>query len=121
MLEQFMQTYAKALASQDWNEVEPLIHDDACVQFSEGTYVGKANVKLAFEKAFALIQDEQYAISNLRWVEASEVVAVCLYDFAWSGLVHGQETTGAGRGTSVLKRERGTWQLLVEHLGPSAS
>lgn len=51
MLDTFMRTYAQALAAQDWAKVEPLIHEEACVQFSEGT--------------FQLIKDEVYSISDV--------------------------------------------------------
>lgn len=113
-----MQVYAEALASQDWANVAPLIHEDACVQFSEGTYKGKVKVRSAFERAFQLIKDEKYVISNVDWLEKTDDLAVCIYTFAWSGLIHGKEASGGGRGTSVLKKENGRWQILLEHLGP---
>ncbi|MEM8533089.1 MAG: nuclear transport factor 2 family protein [Chloroflexota bacterium] len=121
MLKEFMQEYASALASQDWDKVSPLIHEKACVQFSEGTYIGKSQVKTAFERAFSLIEDEDYAISNIHWVEQSDSVAVCMFEFAWSGKINNKPAKGGGRGTSVLKNENGVWQLLVEHLGPNAT
>ena len=106
-----------ALASQDWSKVEPLSHDNAYVQFSEGTNLGKARVETAFERAFNLIQDETYATNNVKWIEMSDELAVRFYTFAWSALIHGKEASG-GRETSVLKREKGNWQLMIEHLGP---
>ena len=111
-----MQRYALALCSQDWSKVDPVIHNNACVQFSEGTYIEKARVKTAFERVFDLIQEETYATSNVKWIEMSAELAVCIYTFAWSAF-HGKEASG-GRKTSVLKREKGNWQLMIEHLGP---
>ena len=119
--EDFLKSYEKALASQWWSEVEPLLAEDACIIFSEGTYVGKAEVQKAFEKAFTLIQDERYEIANLYWVDKASDYAVCIYTFRWSGVVNGEQAVGAGRGTSVLKRIDGCWKLLVEHLGPMPS
>jgi hypothetical protein len=67
--EDFIHAYEVALASQDWVQVEPLIHNEACVTFSNGTlHKGKAEVQRAFEKNFTLIKDEIYSIANVHWV-----------------------------------------------------
>ena len=117
----FLQKYESALATQDWDQVEPLMHADVCVTFSSGTYLGKAEVKQAFSKNFAIIKDERYSISNVHWVIKDLSFAVCIYNFQWSGQIGGKPASGRGRGTAVLKNEDGSWLLLVEHLGPTAS
>lgn len=116
-----MQEYEKALASQEWGNVEPLMHNDVCVTFSTGTFKGKQEVQQAFENNFAAIKDEKYAISNLHWVFLGKESAVCLYSFHWQGIINGQQTSGGGRGTCVLVCMSGRWQILTEHLGPHAS
>jgi ketosteroid isomerase-like protein len=116
--EYFVRRYEAALASQRWNSVDPLMHDEVCVTFSTGAvHKGKAAVRRAYETNFAAIEDEQYHISNLHWVLQSESIAVYLFDFQWSGRIKGQEAQGSGRGTTVLVRGGGDWKLLVEHLG----
>ena len=117
----FLQKYESALATQDWDQVEPLMHADVCVTFSSGTYLGKAEVKQAFSKNFAIIKDERYSISNVHWVIKDLSFAVCIYNFQWSGQIDGKPASGRGRGTAVLKNENGSWLLLAEHLGPPAS
>ena len=120
--EEFIRAYEQALASQDWRNVEPLVHENACVTFSNGTvHKGKAEVKSAFEKNFALIKDEKYLISNVHWINKGAEMAVYLFDFSWSGIINHKPASGAGRGTSVLIKENDKWLLLVEHLGPKAS
>ncbi|MCP5095074.1 MAG: nuclear transport factor 2 family protein [Chloroflexi bacterium] len=119
--EQFLKNYESALETQDWQAVSPLIHDDACVTFSSGTFKGKADIQQIFEKTFALIKDEEYAIKNVYWISKTEAYAVCLYTFHWSGLINGEPASGSGRGTSVLVNENGQWLLLTEHLGPNAN
>ena len=117
--EEFIRAYEQALASQDWGKVDPLVHENACVTFSNGTvHKGKAEVKSAFEKNFSLIKDEKYSISNVHWVSKGSETAVYLFEFSWSGLINDQPASGSGRGTSVLIKESDRWQLLVEHLGP---
>ena len=116
--EDFLKIYESALAKQDWQFVSPLMHDDICVTFSDGqAYFGKKAVQKAFEKNFALIQDEDFSISDVYWVKKSVDFAVCLYNFQWSGLIGGQPVQGNGRGTSVFVMEEGKWLLLTEHLG----
>lgn len=116
-----MIAYETALSSQDWKRIAPLLHDDVCVTFSSGTFKGKAEVQQAFERTFALIQDEQYAISNLHWAVDDGAVAICLYDFAWQGVINGQPASGGGRGTSVIVKNGAVWQIVAEHLGPHPS
>lgn len=114
-----MKAYEAALAQQSWQAVSPLIHEDAAVTFSDGGHFrGKEAVRQAFERNFAAIQDEQYAISDLYWVIKSAGFAVCTYSFRWSGLLKGQPAGGTGHGTSVMVNEDGRWLLLAEHLGP---
>jgi ketosteroid isomerase-like protein len=116
-----MRKYEEALASQKWNNIEPLVHDNICVTFSTGTFKGKHEVQRAFERNFATIKDEEYSISNLDWVYLGKESALCLYNFQWQGLVDGRPSSGSGRGTSVLVNETGKWKILTEHLGPHAS
>lgn len=121
-LEEFIQAYEQALASQDWMNVDPLVHDNVCVTFSNGTvHKGRLEVQSAFEKNFSLIKDEAYSITNVHWVIKGSEMAVYLFDFSWSGMINDRQASGSGRGTSVLIKERDKWQLLVEHLGPNVS
>jgi ketosteroid isomerase-like protein len=120
--EEFIQAYEQALATQNWMNVDPLVHENACVTFSNGTvHKGKEEVKKAFESNFSIIKDETYSISNVHWVSKGSETAVYLFEFNWSGLINGQPASGSGRGTSVLIKENDKWQLLVEHLGSKAA
>ena len=117
--EEFIQAYEQALATQDWDWVEPLIRPDACVTFSSGAvHKGRHEVKAAFEKNFSSIREETYSMTNVHWVMKTEEVAVYLFDFHWSGIINDKPARGSGRGTSVIVRDGDKWLLLVEHLGP---
>ena len=54
----------KPLVTDDlWAAVEPLVHEDACVTFSNGAvHIGKAAVRKAYEANFSAIEDEEYRI-----------------------------------------------------------
>ncbi|MEM9080047.1 MAG: nuclear transport factor 2 family protein [Verrucomicrobiota bacterium] len=117
----FVIRYEKALATQQWDHVEPLIHPNCSVTFSNGTFhQGKEAVREAFQRNFALIEDEAYSISDLHWTFKDHNFAVFTYSFKWSGKINGKNASGNGRGTSTLKNEHGTWQLVSEHLGPKS-
>ncbi len=116
--EDFIVDYEKALATQDWKSVEPLISERASVTFSTGAvHEGKAAVKAAFERNFELIKSEEYKIKNVRWLFTNESTAVYLFDFSWKGIMNNQLIGGEGIGTSVLIKEENKWVLLAEHLG----
>ncbi len=118
--ENFMEKYKAALASQNWDNVSPLMHDDACMTFSNGTFKSKDAVKRIFKQNFSSIEDETYVVSNIYWLHRGKESAVCLFDFKWSDFSAGEVISGAGRGTSVLLNTAEGWKLLTEHLGPEA-
>ena len=119
--EDFVARYERALATQEWGEVAPLIHPECTVTFSNGScHQGKENVQAAFEKNFELIKNEEYAISEVHWVVKTEHVAVYTFAYRWAGLIGGEEASGSGRGTSTLVNEEGKWLLVSEHLGPGS-
>ena len=120
-LEEFVTAYEAALATQNWAEVGPLIHEDACVTFSSGkVHRGKDAVRRAFAGNFGTIADETYRVWNVHWVRKDREYAAYLFDFDWTGLIDGEPASGGGRGTCVLVKAGTSWQLLVEHLGPRA-
>ena len=117
--EELIRAYEQALATQNWMNVDPLVHENACVTFSNGTvHKGNPAVRQSFEGNFSIIEDEKYSISNVHWVSKGSEMAVYLFEFNWSGLINDQPASGSGIGTCVLVRESDRWKLLVEHLGP---
>jgi len=118
--EKFIQDYGLALASQNWENVAPLIHHNACVTFSDGSvYIGIQSIGDAYKRNFALIKNEQYSINDIHWVNTNHEQAVYIFKFNWIGLINGQELGGSGTGTAVIILEDGRWKLMAEHLGPA--
>jgi len=118
--ENLIEEYEAALATHDWEQVAPLIHDDCVAIFSEGTFIGKQQVEVAFHKTFDLIQDEKYMISSVHWILQQESVAVFNFEFHWTCIIKGKPASGGGRGTSTIVLQDGDWVLIAEHLGPHA-
>ena len=104
--EEFIRAYETALASQDWRRVEPLVHADACVTFSNGAvHKGKAEVQKAFEQNFSVIKDEKYFMSNVHWVIKNSETAAYLFDFNWSGMINSKPASG-NYSLSILDRKQ---------------
>jgi len=116
--EEFISAYEKALASQDWQTVSPLIADSACVTFSSGiVHNGKDKVQSAFEHNFATIKSEHYEMKNVVWLKKESTFAVYTFEYHWSGYINEKLISGNGVGTSVIVKEDESWKLLTEHLG----
>lgn len=117
----FVTEYERALGTQDWAAVAPLIHDDAIVIFSNGAlHAGKEAIRAAYERNFKTIRGEAYRIENVHWLVETAEAAAYSFEFHWTGLIDGRHASGAGRGTAVLVLEDARWVLVGEQLGPKS-
>jgi uncharacterized protein (TIGR02246 family) len=112
----FMAEYERAANSHDVRRVLALVAEDATYWFTDGSYRGREEIAGALERTFATIQDEVYEIREVEWFAVTDEVAACRYRFSWRGVVDGQARSGRGRGTNVLVRRDGAWQVQHEHL-----
>lgn len=117
--DEFLREYAQKTNTHRFEEVAPLIAVNAIYWFSDGSFQGRAAIQQAFEKTWAWIQDEHYAIEDVQWLVDDEFSAVCVYTFRWQGMVERQLRQGTGRGTSVLQKVDNQWQVIHEHLSPA--
>lgn len=115
-LDTFLEAYEQANNSHIWANVEPFIASDATYWFTDGSYTGIDEIRQAIEATFAKIQDETYEIGDIKWPVATDSIAVCTYTFHWQGTVDGKQASGNGRGTNVLEKRNGSWQIVHEHL-----
>jgi ketosteroid isomerase-like protein len=113
-----LSTYVEALNTHSWDRIAPHVAEDAVFIFTEDTFVGKAAAKAAFEKTFKLIENEVFSLHDIVWTVVTEDVAACRYEFRWKGLISGQDSSGGGRGTTILRKVDGRWLVAHEHLGP---
>ncbi|HYB76128.1 MAG TPA: nuclear transport factor 2 family protein [Nitrososphaerales archaeon] len=116
--EDFIQVYEKKSASHRFDEVDPLIADDAVFWFNDGSFSGKDSIRKAFDRTSTFeIQDERYWLDNLRWLVKAEGFAVCIFSYHWTGVVEGVfKNLGDGRGTCVLRAFESGWKISHEHL-----
>jgi ketosteroid isomerase-like protein len=110
--------YVEKLNTHSWDRIAPHVAEDAVFIFTEDTFVGKAAAKASFEKTFKLIENEVFSLHDIAWTVVTDDVAACRYEFRWKGLISGQESSGGGRRTSILRQVDGRWLITHEHLGP---
>jgi ketosteroid isomerase-like protein len=115
-LETFLEEYARRTNTHTFDLVAPLIAEKAVYWFTDGTFRGHSSIRHAFERTWSVIQDEQYSISEVEWLSVDTHSATCIYTFHWRGLINSAIREGSGRGTSVLQKVDGGWQVLHEHL-----
>jgi ketosteroid isomerase-like protein len=117
--ESFIKEYSDALASQDFNNIIPLINRETCVTFSNGAvHKGMMAIAEAYRRNFSIIKGEEYSISDVHWIHVQDDVAIYLFRFSWKGVIDGEPAAGSGRGTATIKFDEGRWTLVAEHLGP---
>ncbi len=115
--EMTLKEYVRAANAHDLDASLALVAEDAVYLFSNETHhVGKEAIKAAIAKNFETIRHESYGIRAMRWLACSPDIAVCVYEFHWSGEIDDQKISGAGRGTSVLRHEANGWKIIHEHL-----
>jgi ketosteroid isomerase-like protein len=112
----FMKAYEEANNSHDIERVKPMIAVDATYWFTDGSYQGVPQIAGAITRTFSTIKDETYEINDLEWVLLGGEQAVCRYRFSWRGVVGGEPRSGHGRGTNVIVKHDGQWQISHEHL-----
>ena len=115
---QFMDEYAIRTNTHQFDSVAELIAEDAVYWFNDGSFLGRAAIRQAFEATWAAIQNEIYRIDDVRWLVQDQHSAVCIYTFHWQGQVNNAVVQGSGRGTSVLSSINELWLVVHEHLSP---
>lgn len=111
-----MALYAAGINHHRFDELVPLIAEDAQFWFSDGTHCGIADIRTAFETTWSRLTDETYWLEEVSWIAKGDAAASCVYRFCWVANVDGIRRSGSGRGTTVLARSDGRWQIVHEHL-----
>ncbi|WP_047457700.1 nuclear transport factor 2 family protein [Rhizobium rhizogenes] len=111
-----LKLYETKIKLQRFDELAPLIANDAVFWFSDGSHCGLKEIRAAFERTWEKSQEEVYWLEDLRWIAVGDDAASCIYTFHWKGLWDGKAFEGKGRGTTVLQKRSGEWKITHEHL-----
>jgi ketosteroid isomerase-like protein len=114
--EDVLAQYEARINLHDFDELVPLISGEAVFWFNDGSFSGHAEIRQAFEATWARFADEVYWLEDKRWIAQGDGAAACLYRFNWKTEIDGKSLSGAGRGTTVLRREAEGWKIVHEHL-----
>ncbi|KKB12046.1 cag pathogenicity island protein Cag4 [Devosia geojensis] len=114
--EDVLAQYEARINRHDFDELVPLISGEAVFWFNDGSLSGLAEIRQAFEATWERFPLEDYWLTDKRWIAHGEGAAACLYRFNWKAEVDGKPLSGAGRGTTVLRREAEEWKIVHEHL-----
>lgn len=111
-----LEKLSEATASQNFDQVAPLLAEDAIYRFTDGDFVGIDAIRAAFEQTWANYPDDRWEICNVRVVSLDAASAVVTYDTLWTATVDGQQRSSVGRGTNVIARKDGALKIVFEHL-----
>lgn len=116
-IREFLEKYETAANSGDFANVRDMIHPDAVFRFTEGDFIGRDPIQTAFEKTWGHnIQDDRYYLTNVNVISKDMKSATITFTFNWTGVVEGRPVRTVGRGTSVVVRNEGRLQFILEHL-----
>jgi ketosteroid isomerase-like protein len=114
--------YADRINRHDFDLLTDLIAPGASFWFSDGTHVGIAAIRAAFEATWQIMgDDERYWLDEDQWVAEGSDAAACTYRFNWTATIDGKPVSGSGRGSTVLKRVGDRWRIVHEHLSRNPS
>lgn len=114
--EDVLKQYEAKINRHDFDQLVPLIADDAIFWFNDGSHAGLPEIRKAFGRTWQNFPLEAYWLEDVNWIAVGEAAAACTYYFRWKAQMDGKEISGGGRGTSVLRAESGVWKLVHEHL-----
>lgn len=116
--EDVLKQYESRINLHRFEQVAPLISDEAIFWFSDGSHTGLEEIREAFERNWRSVENEHYWLDDLEWIARGVNSASCVYRFNWKGVADGRQCSGSGRGTTVLRKEPGGWKIIHEHLSP---
>ena len=116
-----LKAYELDINRHDFDLLVELIAPDAVFWFSDGSHRGTAAIRAAFEQTWRNLHNETYWLDEVEWIADGDIAAACTYRFNWKADDNGQSISGSGRGTTVLRRAGGRWQIVHEHLSPDPS
>lgn len=114
--EDTLKRYEALINSHDFDQLAPLISDDAIFWFNDGSHLGLEQIRSAFELTWQNFPLESYWLEKMHWIAKGENTAGCIYHFCWTAMIDEKTVSGGGRGTTILRRDNGIWKIVHEHL-----
>jgi ketosteroid isomerase-like protein len=116
----FLNNFEALAQKKNFDLIADMVHERAVFRFNDGDFVGRAAVRVAFEKTWASStgkpEQEKFYLSDIVVVATDTNTAAATYNWNWEGVSQGKSFRIQGRGTRVLVREGERWQIIHEHL-----
>jgi ketosteroid isomerase-like protein len=115
----FLNEFERLAEQEDFDLVEPLIHEQAFFRFNDGDFNGRPAIRAVFEKTWkgsANVRKERFYLSDIVVLTVDRASATATYTYHWEGRLDGQAFGIQGRGTRVLVVHDGRLQIIHEHL-----
>lgn len=110
--------YAEAINLHEFHPLQTrLMHPDICCRFDGVAYRGVAEVRRAFEGAWAQLPNEIYRMTDHSWLVEGEVAAIVSFKYTFVGTDrNGLDVVGGGTGLNVYARGYEGWLMHLEDL-----
>lgn len=117
-INEFINRYESAITMQKWDELSDFFHDNCAVLYTDGTYVGKNMLKLAFDKTDALMKNGKYNLTEIHYPIINKKFCTIVGIFKWSSEIYGTPINSENRITLCIVNDKGYWKIVNQHLGP---
>ena len=115
----FLIRFEEIAARKDFDALQHLVHERAFFRFNDGDFIGREAIRAAFEKTWessSSVENEKYYLTDIQVLSTDRHSASATYTYNWEGTYEDQTFAIKGRGTRVLVRSGGEFQIIHEHL-----
>jgi ketosteroid isomerase-like protein len=116
---QFLHNFEALAEKEDFNLIRDKIHERAYFRFNDGDFRGREAIQAVFEKTWRgdpSVKKARFYLSDIVVLTMDRQTATATYTYNWEGSQGDKQFRIQGRGTRVLTRESGPWQIIHEHL-----
>jgi ketosteroid isomerase-like protein len=116
---QFLHAFEALAEKEDFNLIRDKIHERAYFRFNDGDFRGREAIQAVFEKTWRgdpSVKKARFYLSDIVVLTMDQKTATATYTYNWEGSQGDKQFRIQGRGTRVLSREGGQWQIIHEHL-----
>jgi ketosteroid isomerase-like protein len=116
---QFLHGFEALAEKEDFNLIRDKIHERAYFRFNDGDFRGRDAIQAVFEKTWRgdpSVKKARFYLSDIVVVTMDQKTATATYTYNWEGSQGDKQFRIQGRGTRVLTRASGQWQIVHEHL-----
>jgi ketosteroid isomerase-like protein len=116
---QFLHAFEALAEKEDFNLIRDKIHERAYFRFNDGDFRGREAIQAVFEKTWRgdpSVKKARFYLSDIVVLTMDRQTATATYTYNWEGSQGEKQFRIQGRGTRVLTRESGQWQIIHEHL-----